>query len=77
MPRPTREMPPYDDLDPLPGQRLPWELPWEPKEEEESRLETDPGQMPDDDEDGDDDSDEAGGGVSASVYPLSDHFFLR
>ena len=77
MPRPSREMPLYDDLDPLPGQRLPWELPWEPDGEEESRMETDPGQMPDDDEDEEDDTDDTGGGTISAVYPPSDHLFLR
>ena len=81
MPRPSREMPPYDDLDPLPGQRLPWDLPWEPdREQEEQLMEIDPTLMPDEDSeaeeaDEDDGTDEIGGS-GAALYPLSEHLAL-
>jgi hypothetical protein len=78
MPKQFREMPAYHDLDPLPGQRLPWELPWEPRDQEESRLETDPGEMPGDEDPEETEEGEAdeGGGSGAAIYPLSEHLAL-
>lgn len=80
MPKPSREMPPHDDLDPLPGQRLPWDLPWEPDREQEERMETDPTLMPDEgseaDETEDDDGPDEIGGSGAALYPSSQHLGL-
>ena len=55
-----REMPAYDDLDPMPGQRLPWQ---HGDATNESRMETDPDRLPGDppaQDDDDEDDDEAG-----------------
>lgn len=73
-----REVPDYDDLDPPPGQRLPWELPWESRDQEEIRSETDPGEMPDDEDHEETEEGEAdeGGGSGAAIYPLSEHLAL-
>lgn len=78
MPKASRETPPYDDLDPLPGQRLPWDLPWEAdRDREEQLMETDPTLIPDEDSEADeteeDDESEEIGGSGAALYPLSEH----
>ena len=81
MPRPSNEKRHYDDLDPLPEQRLSWGLPWEPdREQEEQLMETDPTQMPDEDSEADEPEEDDGtdeiGGSGAALYPLSEHLGL-
>jgi hypothetical protein len=77
MPRPNREMPAYDDLDPLPGQRLPWEP---DRQQEELSMERDRVPMPDEDDDDDETEDDDGSddleGNGAALYPLSEHLGL-
>ena len=64
----------FDEFELLPGQRLPWDLPWEPdQQQEEDLVETNPNQIPDEDEGTDEDEEDwdTRSGSGAAIFPLS------